>query len=252
MLKLLVFLIFISTLAEASFRFSKNQSYVIYAEEETTSEIKEDVFFQVTSDILNLYTGRGKVIIANLDWKYPYMSAWANKNGEVFSINFWGGFARIPIMTLSTWEFIVCHEIGHIIGGHPMQTIKDYDWASSEGQSDHFAVTECLPHYYSSLKGFLEREFVSTPLELDKCLTEDPLKQQTCLSILAGARGFAGILKYMKLAKDKPHFETPAPRTENLIRNSYPTPQCRMDIAFNATDCLFQKTCFRSDCWFVD
>ncbi len=59
-----------------------------------------------------------------------------------------GGLARHPMMTKDAFLLIVCHEIGHFLGGAPKQLRGNTSlrsWSSVEGQADYFATTKCLP-----------------------------------------------------------------------------------------------------------
>lgn len=238
-----------------SFHFGKSTSYAIYPQEVTTSEITENEFYKLSKDVFDVFPqDEEQKILMQLDWMNPYMSAWANKSGDIFSINFWGGFARLPFMTKTAWEFIVCHEIGHIRGGIPKQTIKDFEWASSEGQADHFAVSECLPFYYRKTSALKNRHINSFPIEIDKCfgLNLSQEDEKICLAILEGGRVFSEVLKYLNFTKTKLSYETPASKSDKLIRNSYPIPQCRLDIFFEAVNCLDKQQCDRASCWYME
>ena len=53
---------------------------------------------------------------------------------------FFGGLARHDAVTADGFMGVICHEIGHHLGGYPHRT----SWASNEGQSDYYATTKCL------------------------------------------------------------------------------------------------------------
>lgn len=53
-----------------------------------------------------------------------------------------GGYARQKEMTADAFRIVLCHEIGHILGGAPKQS--NGHWASIEGQADYFATAKCI------------------------------------------------------------------------------------------------------------
>lgn len=234
---------------------STAQTYMIEVDDQTNSEVSMSDFYRITSELFALYYTKNidqRELRLFVDWKTPYFSAWATQLDEIkYQINFWGGFARIPGMLIESFEFVACHEIGHILGGHPRHTTTSLEWATSEGQSDHFAVTECLPKYYKHYKRTQFDSFKSLPYELDICLNAHESKedQNICLKILRAGRGFADVLNFLYPKDELASFEYQQEPTEKTLFNSYPTPQCRIDIFKNGAEC-FSGNCKRNDCWY--
>lgn len=247
--------LFISLQSIAAVKSLKNSSYMLGADAVTNSEVKETEFGALARDIHKLYYPRakkeGKEIVLFLDWSTPYFSAWATHPDDKYQINFWGGFARIPGMLTETWEFVVCHEIGHILGGKPRIDIKDSRWASAEGQSDHFAVNKCLPFYYKTYNKTDFDSRKSLPFELSNCLEayEQNIEQNICMKILRAGRGFIDVLGYLSLDTHNADYRTPAPPTIELLNKGYPSSQCRLDIFVQGSLCL-KRECERSSCWY--
>jgi hypothetical protein len=224
----------------------------------TNTEVDKKQFHKIVGEIYSLYTtealSQNKNLTLSLNWKVPYFTAWANKGASShYSINFWGGLARIPGMLTQTWEFIVCHELGHILGGLPKHKSSYSSWASSEGQSDHFAITECLPKYY---KTFQKEGFDSTlslPVEIDRCLNShiSVENQNICLKVLRAGRGMAEVLNYLSLSDEVASYESIAPSVDQTLHDSYPTAQCRIDIFYQQSTCTEKKACPRNSCWYV-
>jgi hypothetical protein len=56
-----------------------------------------------------------------------------------------GGLARHETITEDGFATVVCHEIGHHIGGAPKKSSWwGSSWASNEGQADYFGTSKCL------------------------------------------------------------------------------------------------------------
>lgn len=66
-----------------------------------------------------------------------------------------GGFSRFPWMTEDALTFVLCHELGHHLGGFPSKTSSTMDrlgiWSASvEGQADYWGVSKCMRKVLSS------------------------------------------------------------------------------------------------------
>ena len=243
-LRLIILLFLFFPLSSYSSIFKNN--YEIHLEEATTSEVNQAKFYSITSEIYKLFSQTN--ILVNYEWDKPYFTAYAHEeSAHNFSINFWGGLARIPDMLEETWAFIVCHELGHILGGEPHLSIETLRWASSEGQSDYFAAQICLPRYFKSkIKSNIEQQDY-LPFELGLCLkryekTED---QSICLQILRAQRGFVAINRYMQNDEDY-EFNREVEFNNN---SSMPTLQCRMNTITDGATCI-HKVCERNKCWY--
>lgn len=232
-------------------------TYLIHPHEITGSEITEQQFLTTIHEIHALYfpmsQDLGRPMEIFHDWKMPYFSAWASNLDQVFKINFWGGFARLPSMSIETWEFVVCHEVGHIVGGEPMEDNKLLNDFSAEGQSDYFAITECLPHYYRTFARTQFDRSRSTKFELETCNKryKNTIDQNICLKTLKAGRDFSHILRESGHTDDPTSYHTPAPHTDETIDSSYPSPQCRLDSFLTGALCL-DKECVRDGCWYND
>lgn len=76
-------------------------------------------------------------------WSNPTVNATAYRTGSTWHVDAFGGLARFPGMTYGAFLVVMCHEVGHHIGGSPRYD-RDTDWASVEGQADYFATRYCM------------------------------------------------------------------------------------------------------------
>ena len=53
-----------------------------------------------------------------------------------------GGYARQTLMTPDTFRLVLCHELGHILGGAPKKGPNHL--ASVEGQADYYSTAKCM------------------------------------------------------------------------------------------------------------
>ena len=74
-------------------------------------------------------------------WGNATVNAMAYRQGNLWWVTMYGGLARRPEVTVDGFMMVVCHEIGHHLGGFPT---KGASWASNEGNSDYFAAFSCV------------------------------------------------------------------------------------------------------------
>ena len=189
----------------------------------------------------------------NFDWKQPYIAAGSTYDGENFKVMLWGGLVRARYMTLGGVAAVICHEIGHKLGGQPHQKFNGHeaDWSSAEGQADTFAATRCLPQMYDNLKSFFP----------DYLLTErDPATAQICASTTdpdkcrwiasSGIELIQSMQVYFDLEIPMANPTIWAPeKPSDTLHTQYPTYQCRMDIFKSGA---VDPSASRLPCWFVE
>ncbi|EQC49191.1 putative lipoprotein [Bacteriovorax sp. BSW11_IV] len=278
MAKLLIFLALFSPLASFACPFCMNDDkedpakYMIEVDNPNQSNVGEANFALIPSQIYNLYltefSKAQRYTQLNLYWETPYFSAWAaapmGEDKQHFTLNFWGGMARIPGMTKEGWAFTACHEVGHILGGLPRLSIKDHAWASSEGQADYFSAAQCLKRYFLS-HDFVSEEFTPlSPFVLELCAKahgENLRMRNVCEQIARAASSFARVLSFLSPEANMISIDTPSHSiVEFTIINSYPDPQCRIDTILSAGLCdkdpfsedwiCTENQGFRPSCWF--
>lgn len=99
----------------------------------------------VYSPIVSEYGGKLEVV---RKWTDGTVNAYAEQEGNVWKVSMFGGLARHKTITADGFALVVCHEIGHHIGGAPRYAGDD--WASNEGQADYFATLKCLRRVWQS------------------------------------------------------------------------------------------------------
>jgi hypothetical protein len=72
------------------------------------------------------------------NWSDSTVNAYAQRVGNEWRVSMFGGLARHDTITADGFALVVCHEIGHHIGGAPRKTSTwSNPWASNEGQADY-------------------------------------------------------------------------------------------------------------------
>lgn len=228
-----------------------DKRWSIEVDEDLGSLVSEKDFYEIIAKVYSLYSSNSlerNLQIGIQDWQMPYFSAWAYETDEAFTINFWGGFARIPGMTRGAFALTACHEVGHILGGEPYHTIDTSKNMSAEGQADFFAAAVCFKNYLITF-GHEGSATDLLPFVLDKCRQRylDHEIREICFSTAKAGQDLAAVLTYLGPEELQVSYETPSPlEVEETLFNSYPTIQCRLDTFLAGA--LQQKT--RPSCWF--
>ena len=117
----------------------------VKAELETVSEE-----FQTTAE--TLLPSQLKLTL-KLDVLNPRINAEIVKASDVFEITVMGGMLSQPELTPDALILLLCHELGHLLGGDPKKSRGG--WSSTEGQADYFSSSECVRHWRMSEDRFL-------------------------------------------------------------------------------------------------
>ncbi len=169
----------------------------------------------------------GARLRVNRLWTDSTVNASASRSGSTWSVNMYGGLARRPEVTRDGFALVLCHEIGHHVGGYPFYS---GNWAASEGQSDYFATISCARELWRddlSLNATF-RESVN-PYAKELCdsawVTDDD--QNLCYRTMAGGKSLADLLS--ALGGTTSQYETPDTATVSRTSTSHPAGQCRLD-----------------------
>ena len=230
--------------------------YQILVTDKTTSTVTQNSFLTIPNivhaiHIQDLQKIKAKVVVTT-DWVKPYFTAWANREKEnEYTLNFWGGFARIPGMNDEAFAITACHELGHVVGGTPRIKIKEFLWSSSEGQSDYYATSVCMKNYFKFVnrtkKLTIPKELSETAFTLCRTAYSNDLDFLICLNTNKGIEGFASMLEHLSQYKEELSIETPTKKQVKVTTfDSYPDTQCRIDTLFQGS--LGQP---RPACWFA-
>lgn len=180
----------------------------------------------------------GRLVIKK-NWRDDTVNAFAEKKGNLRLIEMFGGFARHPLTTNDVFMFVVCHEIGHHVGGVPMIHSMKELWASNEGQSDYFAGTKCMRKLLINEDNVSIMAKVDVPeLVKSKCeLSFGAANEQAlCQRISMAGFGLASIFRAIRKSEEI-SFSTPDPKIVWKTWFLHPIPQCRLDTYFQSALC---------------
>lgn len=172
------------------------------------------------------------------DWEDATVNAVATRDQDLWRINVAGGIARAPKMTKDGLLIIVCHELGHHLGGAPRMALYG-GWPSAEGQADYWATSKCLKRYYQKYRHDGEilslPEKVKTECHSQYTTTEE---REVCLKSVSASVKFGQFLDTLNPKKPTISFESPdARQVKGTNINDYPRPQCRFDTLYAGALC---------------
>lgn len=213
------------------------------------SSVSEQDYLALVADFQSRYMKAvidktGMPLIIPNEWASPYFAAYAIKKDSYLQISLWGGMARAPGFTKAVLAAVLCHELGHILGGAPLQTIPGSEWASIEGQSDFFAAQVCLPEYFRRHP------------ELIPLATIEPQIMQMCGDNVDCERTAQAGWNLVNLFQKYSYREFTPVRLDlrekpaaELILNTYPSDQCRLDTYIEGARCQLGQLCRAPGCW---
>lgn len=231
------------TLSSAAFAFEGQRTFMPSNNlhlEELEGGITEAQFNAVLDRVQDIY---GPIISqfggANLTIDRRWTDDTVNASAEqpsptTWRINMYGGLARRPEVTEDGFAMVVCHELGHHIGGYPFVQ----QWAANEGQSDMHATGACATRIFATnpklagdamedLPGTLRAQCDANHEEMDREICYRAIVAGKSLANLLAELGNAGVVGY----------ETPDANVVTRTNHSHPAAQCRLDTYIASALC---------------
>jgi len=212
--------------------------------------ISKEQFDAVIDRVSEIYSpiveGQGAKLIFNRKWDDNTVNASAARDmsrGTDWFVNMYGGLARHPQMTEDGFLVVVCHELGHHLGGYPKKSQAfqvDRKWSSVEGQSDYFASLKCLRRVFEQEE--------NEPILLNKkvpelvkaeCVKSFPNYKDQLIcerSAMAGLE-ISNFLAVLTNSKKPVDFGTPDKKKVWIIEKDHNKAQCRLDTFFQGSLC---------------
>ena len=238
--------------------WSKNKSYqldLFMDGLDAEARISEFSFHNVFNRIVDRYRNtiesvRGTNLVARADWfnDEPNARAGINRDTGNAEIIVFGGLARHPKMSEDGLALVLCHEIGHLIGGYPRKRPNDPVFAAAEAQADYFSVTKCFRSVFGkdqneNFLGDLLFETESSADNLCSIVYSDTREYYTCLRSIKAAEDLAEVLTaFVRDGRGDPTIKVPQINTpdQTVVKKhtlSYPSIQCRFDTLVQGSLC---------------
>lgn len=212
--------------------------------------ITEEEFQRISRELEALYSPdvaeRGGKLVMYPEWKSSTVNAYAQRQDGEWKVILLGGIARHKEITADGFALVVCHEIGHHLGGFPRYDGLDIGWASNEGQSDYFSTLKCLRRYWKDQDNFSVIFGQEIPQKLlDECNRTWSWEGDAALCLRSGMAGLSAGNLFAALAwrnRTRPKFETPDQNEVKVTYGAHPKAQCRLDTYFQGAICEVTDT----------
>lgn len=215
------------------------------------SNITENEFKSVVAKLQNAYAPMVKQHGGNLsingDWKSDKLNAGARQMMGSWQVVISGAIARRPELSLDGLTLIICHEIGHHLGGYAFSqggNPFEKTWAANEGQSDYFSTQVCAHKMWKDEKE-KNASYRSTVPEYVKVRCDSAWgsteEQDLCYRSGAATETVMNTMAAL-MNKPKPQFETPDRTIVDKTSSAHPPVQCRMDTIFQASLCATERS----------
>lgn len=205
---------------------------------ESDTGIDEKTFNRVLDTFAAVYNPivkeQGYSLVIAKKWKDETINASTTVRGKDWIINAYGGLARYPSMNAETYMMVMCHEMGHHLGGFPAQ-----GWASNEGQSDYYATMKCYRRLVDA--GYNEGLYdANVPKSVEEACSKQHKSWDDITVCKKGSSiGYtlANILNSLSGASSKVDFDTPDKSKVKSTNNAHPKAQCRLDTYYAGAVC---------------
>ncbi len=197
-----------------------------------------DKYEALYSPIIKTYGGELQV---ERKWTDPTVNAYAQQLGKTWRVSMFGGLARHDTITEDGFALVICHEIGHHIGGSPKKVSPwSSPWASNEGQADYFATLKCLRRGWENDNNEEIVSKMEVPEALAKaCSSQHIWNQDYFICVRGGMAGLsvAKLFQALRGSSVEPKFDTPDPKIVTKTDDNHPATQCRLDTYFQGSLC---------------
>ncbi len=219
-------------------------SYADFRNQEDFDSSIQQVFQQYSPLVQSL----GGQLRIDSQWKNDTLNGFAERDGDLWIIKIFGGLFRHPLLTTDGFQSLLCHELGHHLGGAPYKF--DIPWMSTEGQADFYSGSVCLIGLWENKNNLHAIKDLEIPPEVSKkCSIVFEMEERVALCIRIALAGFSftefNRVEHGYTSENSPSdFSNPAPVNTSGKSLTYPRAQCRLDTYLAAA--LNQKP---PACW---
>lgn len=207
-----------------------------------TKEQFDDIIDETATIFAPIIARKGAQLLIQKNWADGTVNARAIPEGKKWILKLYGGMARHPEMTADGYALVVCHELGHHLGGAPKKTRS---WATSEAQADYFATLKCLRRMFLNDDNRAELVGKKYSVKLiNSCKEAWPNKEDYYICVRSGAAGLSvsKVFQAMSRSTTAASFTTPDRTVVSTTNLEYPSYQCRLDTYFQGSICTVDET----------
>jgi hypothetical protein len=196
----------------------------------------------------------GKLVVVR-KWDDGTVNAYAQQQGKTWMVSMFGGLARHETITEDAMSLVICHELGHHLGGAPKVGASGptsggwwggntgatgLSWASNEGQADYFGTLKCLRKTFVNDDNAAIVKTMDVPEYLANACKKSTKgnKEDSALCIRTAMAGKSVSDLFSALSRlPETKFDTPDRSVVRTTDDNHPKAQCRLDTYFQASIC---------------
>jgi hypothetical protein len=186
-----------------------------------------DVIDYVSAYYVPVVSGFKAKLVFERKWEDSTVNAYASKIGNTWNVAMFGGLARRPEVTADGFALVVCHEVGHHIGGFPFVR----GTTANEGQSDYFATQACARNLwkddFKKNATYAAKVNATAKARCDKAWDSE-VERNLCYRVSDAGFSLAKLLGALNKS-DLPDFSKPDTSKVATTNHSHPKAQCRLD-----------------------
>ena len=184
---------------------------------------------------------KGKTLEVERRWNDGTVNAYAQQIGNRWIVKMFGGLARHHTINPLGFAMVVCHELGHHIGGAPKK--KSWwgkaSWASNEGQSDYWGALKCMKRVFGQDDNILAIQGMEVPESAKTaCMNSHGHVNDAalCQRITLAGMSLGSLLAELG-RQAKPNLDTPSTKVVSKTDDRHPKAQCRLDTYYAGALC---------------
>ncbi|MBP9680878.1 MAG: hypothetical protein KBD76_05700 [Bacteriovorax sp.] len=208
--------------------------------DKASNGMTKERFLAIVNSVSDIYapivSSRGAKLVMRNNWDDDTVNASAQQLGKSWIVNMYGGLARHPLTTDDGFALVVCHELGHHLGGAPR---KGSSWAANEGQADYFGSMKCLRRVLEKDDNISVVAKMTIDAEVTKqCQTiyKSESDVALCQRVSMAGKSLGSLLGDLG-GNSNVNFDTPDKSIVKRTYDNHPAAQCRLDTYFQAILC---------------
>lgn len=208
--------------------------------DKASNGMTEEKFLSIVKSVSDIYApivkSKGGNLSMNNRWNDDTVNASAQQSGKTWIVNMYGGLARHPLTTDDGFALVVCHELGHHIGGAPR---KGFSWAANEGQADYFGSMKCLRRVLEKQDNITVVSKMTIDAEATKqceMVYKNADEVALCQRIAMAGKSLGSLLGDLG-GNSNVKFHTPDLSVVKKTYDAHPAAQCRLDTYFQGILC---------------
>lgn len=222
--------------------FMPKNNLNISTSDKAANDMTEEKFLSIIKRVSDTYApiveSKGATLDMINNWDDGTVNAYAHRDGNVWHVSMFGGLARHKLTTDDGFMLVVCHELGHHIGGAPRYGGGN-DWASNEGQADYFGTLKCMKRVLENDDNIAIVSKMTVDAEATKqceMVYKNASEVALCQRISMAGKSLGQLLGSLG-GSSKVNFDTPDKSTVKRTNDNHPKGQCRLDTYFHGGLC---------------